>query len=118
MAETSRLYAGTQDGMVVARQTGSGYEVVNHVFQGRVLESVAGSRSDPLRVYAGVAYDGLYRTVDGGLNWTKILDGDVRATSIDPTDEDVVYTGLEGVYLYRSDDRGDTWTENAAIRLL
>ena len=75
-------------------------------------------RSDPKRVYAGVAYDGLYRTDDGGLHWTKIFDGDVRSTSVDPTNEDVVYTGTEGVYLYRSDDRGATWTENTALRAL
>jgi photosystem II stability/assembly factor-like uncharacterized protein len=118
MAETTRLYAGTQEGMVVVKSDGNGWEVVSHAFKDRVLESVSGCRSDPSRVYAGVAYDGLYRTDDGGLYWTKVFDGDVRSTSVDPTNEDVVYTGTEGVYLYRSDDRGATWTENTALRTL
>jgi photosystem II stability/assembly factor-like uncharacterized protein len=118
MAESTRLYAGTQEGMVVVKANGNSWEVVNHVFKDKVLESVSGCRRDPKRVYAGVAYDGLYRTDDGGLNWTKVFDGDVRSTSVDPTNEDVVYTGTEGVYLYCSEDRGNTWTENTALRAL
>ena len=62
MAESTRLYAGTQEGMVVIKSNGNGWEVVNHEFKDKVLESVSGCRSDPQRVYAGVAYDGLYRT--------------------------------------------------------
>src|SRR5437867_258449 len=118
MAESTRLYAGTQEGMVVVRANGNSAEVVNHEFKGKVVESVAGSRSEPNRVYAGVAYDGLYRTDDGGLHWTKLFDGDVRSAYVDPSDEDVVFTGTEGVHLFRSDDRGETWTENTALRAL
>jgi photosystem II stability/assembly factor-like uncharacterized protein len=104
--------------MLVVKENGNGWEVVNHVFQDKVLESVSGLRKDPKRVYAGVAYDGLYRTEDGGLSWTKIFDGDVRSTTVDPTNEDVIYTGTEGVYLFRSEDRGNTFTEITSIRAL
>jgi hypothetical protein len=97
MADTTRLYAGTQEGLHVLRPTGTGWEVEGSFFTDQVLESIAGSRKNPERVYAGVAYDGLYRTDDAGKHWTKIFDGDVRSTSVDPTNEDVVYTGTEGV---------------------
>ncbi|HEY3115761.1 MAG TPA: hypothetical protein VGK54_03385, partial [Chloroflexota bacterium] len=106
------------EGMFVIKSNGNGWEIVNHEFKDKVVESVSGSRRDPQRVYVGVAYDGLYRTEDGGLHWKKIFEGDIRATNVDPTNEDVVFTGTEGVFLYRSDDRGETWTENESLRAL
>ncbi len=118
MADTTRLYAGTQEGLHVLRPTGNGWEIEGSFFTDKVLESISGSRKHPERVYAGVAYDGLYRTDDAGKSWTKIFDGDVRSTSVDPTNEDVVYTGTEGVYLFRSEDRGNTWEENKPLREL
>ena len=118
MAETTRLYAGTQDGMVVVQPTSTGWEIANRAFGDQVVESIAGCRSAPERVYAGVAYDGLYRSDDAGRTWKKLLDGDVRATTVDPTDDNVVYTGTEPPRLYRSEDRGDTWQELMGLQKL
>ena len=118
MSERVTLYAGTQEGLFVIRPKRQGWETVNRAFPNGVVESISGCRGEPQRVYAGVAYDGLYRTDDGGKRWTKILDGDIRATSVDPTDDDVIYTGTEPPRLYRSEDRGDTWQERAALQAL
>ncbi|MPZ15668.1 MAG: hypothetical protein GEU73_14810 [Chloroflexi bacterium] len=118
MADMTRVYAGTQEGLFVVRSSGGTWETVNRVFPNSVLESVSGCRGDPRRVYAGVAHDGLYRTEDGGLRWTKVFDGDVRATSVDPTDDNVVYTGTEPIHLYRSEDRGETWEELTGLQNL
>jgi len=118
VSEGVQLYAGTQDGLVVVKENGAGWKTDNHVFQGRVVESLSGARSNPERVYAGVAYDGLYRTDDGGKNWKKILDGDIRSTTVDPTDDNVIYTGTEPPRLFRSEDRGDHFEEITSLQKL
>ena len=72
----------------------------------------------------------LYRTADGGENWTKILDGGnlFKDIIIDPNNPSTVYvasgffdrhqlTKLEGIY--KSTDGGNTWTQiNSGIRNL
>jgi hypothetical protein len=60
-------------------------------------------------VFAAVAFDGGYRTADGGQHWKKILEGDVRTFTVDPHDERVVYAGSGPVRLWRSEDNGCSW---------
>ncbi|WP_439547045.1 VPS10 domain-containing protein [Sandarakinorhabdus sp.] len=72
---------------------------------------------------------GLFRTTDGGKNWTKTLYRDAKTgavdISIDPTNPDVVYAALweawrkpwgmssggPGSGLFKSTDGGSNWTE-------
>jgi photosystem II stability/assembly factor-like uncharacterized protein len=73
---------------------------------------------DPQRIYAGYA-NGVYKTVDGGDHWTEVrlFTADiVRAMEIDPGDNDIVYIGVSavgtgGTGVYRSESRGNTWTQ-------
>ena len=55
---------------------------------------------------------GIYRTTDGGQNWTEVLthtDSDVfTAVTISPSNPNVVYAGTKATF-YRSDDGGETW---------
>src|SRR5581483_10253269 len=53
------------------------------------------TRTDrPARVFVGVTHDGLYRTIDAGQTWKRVLEGDIRAVAVDPTSDDVVYAGV------------------------
>ncbi|MXX70069.1 MAG: glycosyl hydrolase [Gemmatimonadales bacterium] len=72
---------------------------------------------------------GVFRTVDGGKTWEKILFRDERTGAVDlvmdPSDPDVLYatlwqvyrkpwrlwSGGEGSGIFKSTDGGDTWTE-------
>ncbi len=115
MVESVRLYAGTHEGMYVYRPENGGWAEANHGLGDGIVDSIAGCQQRPERVFAGVAHDGVYRTTAAGVNWTKVLDGDVRALMVDPTDDAVVYAGTEPVHLYRSEDGGDSWEEISTL---
>src|SRR6185436_4892219 len=60
---------------------------------------------------------GFYSSTDGGVNWTRTLEGLVRDLTIDPSNPQVLYAGVSSsdlsttprAGLYRSTDRGGTW---------
>jgi FG-GAP-like repeat len=54
--------------------------------------------TDPNTVYAGTAQGGLYKSTNGGTNWTALFDSQLEtlaigAITIDPTDSSIVYIG-------------------------
>lgn len=115
MAGGIRLYAGTQHGLLVWSEHGGNWEAVGHEFPDAVIDTIAGCIHHPERVYAAVAWDGVYRSDDGGLHWSRVLEGEIRAITVDPTDDSVVYAGTEPVHLYRSEDGGDHWEELSSL---
>ncbi|MDQ2681540.1 MAG: glycoside hydrolase, partial [Candidatus Eremiobacteraeota bacterium] len=108
---------------------------------GQQINGLAVDPRDPNRVYAAVMGHpygpnperGLYRSLDGGAHWTKVLsknDSDTGAVTvtIDPNHPDIVYAALWAsrnapwhltqVYelgkndgLFKSTDGGTTWTQ-------
>ena len=64
---------------------------------GRTI-SIAVHPTDPDTVYVGTAQGGLYKSTNGGANWTKLFDFQLEslaigAITIDPTDTNIVYVG-------------------------
>ena len=64
---------------------------------GRTI-SIAVHPTDPDTVYVGTAQGGLYKSTNGGTNWTKLFEFDLEslaigAVTIDPTDTSIVYVG-------------------------
>lgn len=116
MSENLRLYAGTQHGLLIWQARSGRWEQVAHQFPDACFDTIAGCRQRPERVYAAVAWDGLYRTEDAGAHWTRVLEGEVRAVTVDPTDDRVVYAGTEPVHLFRSEDGGDRWEELTGLQ--
>ena len=94
MADRARVYAGTYDGVQVLSVHDGACEQVSSAFPGEVVQAVWGCQTRPQRVFAGLKA-GLQRTDDGGLHWARVLDGDVRSVTIDPTDDNVIYAGGE-----------------------
>ncbi len=73
--------------------------------------------------YAAIATGGVFKTEDGGVNWTPIFDDQavltVGSVAIDPLNPQTVWVGTGeanassysffGMGIYRSDDGGQTW---------
>ena len=118
MASSVRIYAGTQEGLFVWRSKNGAWENVAVSFETGTIDSVDGLRSRPNVVYLGVTQDGLYRTDDAGKSWRRVFEGNVRAVTVDSTDERVVYVGIEPIHLYRSEDGGECWEELVGVQAL
>jgi hypothetical protein len=74
-------------------------------------------------VYLGAAAGGVFKSLNGGVNWTPVFDEygafSIGAVALDPTDPQTVYVGTgeanasvdsyDGAGLFRSRDGGQTW---------
>jgi photosystem II stability/assembly factor-like uncharacterized protein len=107
--EQLRYYIAHNGGLKVMRSQGGSLSGVGEFFDGKTLEHLVGCRANPEIVFAAVAFDGGYRTRDGGKTWQKIMEGDVRTFTIDPHDERVIYMGIGPIRLFRSEDGGTKW---------
>lgn len=92
---------------------------------GRVV-SIAPHPTDPNIVYIGTASGGVWKTVDGGVNWAPLTDAlpvlNHGAVALDKLDPNRVYAGTgeyslytPGDGLFRSLDAGATWTRIATV---
>jgi photosystem II stability/assembly factor-like uncharacterized protein len=90
---------------------------------GNRVTTVAGIPNDPMTYYVGAASGGVWKTIDGGLNWSPIFDNQevhsIGAISVAPSDPMTVYVGTGessirsnvsiGNGVYKSEDGGETW---------
>ncbi|MEJ7740761.1 MAG: hypothetical protein WKF97_25365 [Chitinophagaceae bacterium] len=90
---------------------------------GRSL-GVSGSPSRKNEYYFGAVGGGLWKTIDGGLNWLPVTDGQMESSSVgavavSESNPDVVYIGtgetqfrgniMQGDGVYKTTDGGKTW---------
>ncbi len=90
---------------------------------GRVL-AVTGVPGEPEHFYFGSVNGGVWETIDAGRTWQPIFDGQptgsIGAMAVAPSDPNVIYVGTgeadmrsdiaQGDGMYKSSDRGKTWT--------
>ena len=81
---------------------------------GGYVETLAISPSNPSVIYGTGSDEGIFKTIDGGLQWSLIPFAEPANTAVllvDPNDSELIYSGHDG--LSRSYDGGLTW-ENIA----
>jgi len=90
---------------------------------GNRVSAVAGVPGDPDTYFFGSASGGVFRSTDGGHQWSPVFDdqpvGSIGSIAIAPSDRNVVWVGTGeshirsnvsiGNGIYRSTDGGDTW---------
>lgn len=95
--------------------------------RGNRVSAVYGVPGDPRIYYAGSAAGGIFKTTDGGINWTPIFDNQkflaIGALAVARSDANIIWAGTgetwfrnENKYLpigngvYKSTDAGKSWT--------
>ncbi len=128
--EDNNEFNGTGGGIFKSTDGGDTWrQLKNGLPDNAVQMDLAIAPSQPSRIYAIVAQNqphgyesgaglGMYRSDDGGENWTKITDdprpvmliggGDLPVPRVDPHNPDVVYSA--SIVTVRSTDGGKTWT--------
>jgi len=74
--------------------------------------------SDSTIYYLGTRYRGVFRSVDGGVNWSSIWNangGWITSLIISPdfSSDRTIYAGVLGKGIYKTVDGGDTWQSSA-----
>ena len=110
-----RLYAATGDGIVRVDEVGDGWTVERSLPEGGA-QCLAVDPADPDVVYAGLRTGGVRRSVDGGRSWVDctLPEPGVFSLAVSAADG-AVYAGTEPSRLFRSDDRGESWSELEAL---
>src|SRR5438270_7522304 len=90
---------------------------------GNRVTSVVGVPGQPYIYYAGSASGGIFKTIDGGIHWEAIFDGQpvssLGSLVVAPSDPNTIWAGTGeawirshisvGQGIYRSTDAGKTW---------
>jgi photosystem II stability/assembly factor-like uncharacterized protein len=93
-------------------------------FQGGRVVAVSGVSGDPSTFYFGAVGGGIWKSIDAGVSWKSISDGQpvasIGALVVAPSDPKVIYAGTgesdiredltSGNGMYKSTDAGATWT--------
>jgi photosystem II stability/assembly factor-like uncharacterized protein len=111
----ARLYAATGDAIArLDEDDGVWRKTIS--LDGSGAQCLALDPSDLDVVYAGLREGGVRRTIDGGASWVdcRLPASGVFSLAVSAADG-AVYAGTEPSALYRSDDRGETWTELAGL---
>ncbi|NDQ58279.1 MAG: glycosyl hydrolase [Acidipila sp.] len=92
-------------------------------FRGGRVIAVAGVPGDPSTFYFGAVAGGVWKTTNGGSDWTPLFDkqavSSIGSIAVAPSDPNVIYVGTgeacirgnisHGDGVYRSTDAGKTW---------
>jgi photosystem II stability/assembly factor-like uncharacterized protein len=96
---------------------------------GNRVSAVVGVPGDPNTYYAGAASGGVWKSTDGGVNWSPIFDDEpaqsIGSIAIAPSDPNVVWVGTGESFIrsnvsigngvYKSTDAGKTWNHMGLV---
>lgn len=108
-ANPLRIYLGGRGLFLRSDDGGRNWKEVAADLPGNDILALAAAPDDPDTLYAFVVGYGLWRSADGGMDWTPVdttLSENVTALAVAPG---TVYVGTDGLGVLRTDDGGITW---------
>lgn len=117
------LYVGTGRGLFKAEGNGNGYavEALGLQSSGGLRCPVIIDKDDPRRLYAGTSKLGVLVSEDGGATWREINNGldkpEVWWLEQHPKTGEL-WAGVSPSAMYKSADRGESWTECKQLQTL
>ena len=112
-SDPARVYAATDVGTFRTSDRGASWTELATGLPYGLSFTVAVDPTDPMTLYAA-GNDGVRRSRDGGETWQPAnagLEGrQVRSLVLDPTDSRALLAGVYGAGVWKSGDRGASWT--------
>ena len=111
------FYTVIKNGCGVYKSTDRGqtWSEKTYGLEGLRIQSFALNSKTPTTLYTGTASKGVFKSIDGGNNWTAISNGlylSIQSLIVDPISPDTLYASTSGG-LYKSLDGAENW---AALR--
>jgi photosystem II stability/assembly factor-like uncharacterized protein len=108
---SATLYAGVDSQVFKSTSGGRTWTAVDRGLPSYWVAALAIDPSVPTTLYVGLQGGGVFKSIDGGENWTESLPRQsVYALAIDPSAPTTLYVATEqGVF--KSTDGGATWTQ-------
>lgn len=103
-------YAGTCDGYLFKSANGGDAWELLRSYKSGYVGLIAVDPENPQVVFTACAT--VHRTLDGGATWQELRtpSGTTYQLAFDPADSRTIYVGTHPSRVYRSTDRGETWT--------
>lgn len=112
-SDPSIVYFATADGLFKSMDGGHTWEARIIEGAGKTISTLAVDPSDADIVYAGSSRNGLWRSTDGGTNWSPVGPASARTMAIHPRNgQKLLVAGNHRVYA--SNDGGATWSDLTA----
>jgi len=104
------IYFANDGGVFRSLDGGETFEGCNGGYQStQFYPGFTCSPQDSMHAIGGMQ-DNSTAIYDGTVAWIRVIGGDGSWTAINPTDDDVIYGSLQGLTMYRSEDRGNFWS--------
>ncbi len=129
-SKNHRLYAASlTEGVFLSKDLGKSWNPIGKGLHIKKVWTVEVNPSRPSTLYAGTHYGHLFRSNDGGENWSEVVGLHkapkrnewgidwafgttglcIHTIRIDPTNTNRIYIVPSGNGTYRTDDQGETW---------
>jgi len=103
-------------GGVFMTQDENNWVEISQDFANKEVNTFEINPSNPQIFYAGTEqntiYGILYKSMNGGLNWTEILSANIIDLKVDPNNDQKIVAAAKGERIYISEDNGNTWNYN------
>ena len=107
--DTNTFFAATQGGGIYKSIDGGSAWTRLLSLSERYIWRLAGHSSNAQLLFAATS-KGLFKSTNGGANWSQKTFDEVRAVAVDPLDQNHVLIGAPGAGIYVSNDVGDTFS--------